>query len=165
MSCISSSKIQEQIKFLGKTLNKDLNNSQPLVFICILNGSFLFFSDLVKELNLKSEFDFIRVKSYNNQTQEKIQIIKDIEVNIAGKTVVLVDDLVDTGSTLIKLIEHLQKYNPKEIKTVTLLKRYSSKFEPNYFVFNIHHDEWFYGYGMDLNGYQRNLPDILAIEK
>ena len=165
MNHIPSDQIQEQIKFLGKNITKDLTNSSPVVFICILNGAFMFFSDLMKQIHIKSEIDFIRVKSYEAQNQQEIQIIKDIEVNIKGKTVVLVDDLIDSGNTILKLIEHLQQYNPSEIKTVSLLKRYNSKFEPNYYAFHIHHNEWFYGYGLDLNGYHRNLLDILVIEK
>lgn len=165
MNHIHADRIEEQIKFLGKTLNKDLKNSQPTVFICVLNGAFMFFTDLVKQIHVKNEIDFIKVKSYEDQKQGEIQILQDIEVNITGKTVVLVDDLVDSGNTLTKLIDHLQQYNPTQIKTVTLLKRYTSKFEPDYFAFNIHHNEWFYGYGMDLNGYHRNLLDILALEK
>jgi len=165
MNHIPSDQIQEQIKFLGKNITKDLTNSSPVVFICILNGAFMFFSDLMKQIHIKSEIDFIRVKSYEAQNQQEIQIIKDIEVNIKGKTVVLVDDLIDSGNTILKLIEHLQQYNPSEIKTVSLLKRYNSKFEPNYYAFHIHHNEWFYGYGLDLNGYHRNLLDILVLEK
>lgn len=165
MNHIYSDKIQEQVKFLGKTLNQDLKDSQPVVFICVLNGAFMFFTDLIKQIHVKNEIDFIKVKSYEDQMQGEIQILQDIEVNITGKTVVLVDDLVDSGNTLTKLIDHLQQYNPTQIKTITLLKRYTSKFEPDYFAFNIHHDEWFYGYGMDLNGNHRNLLDILALEK
>jgi len=165
MNHIPSDQIQEQIKFLGKNITKDLTNSSPVVFICILNGAFMFFSDLMKQIHIKSEIDFIRVKSYEAQNQQEIQIIKDIEVDIKGKTVVLVDDLIDSGNTILKLIEHLQQYNPSEIKTVSLLKRYNSKFEPNYYAFHIHHNEWFYGYGLDLNGYHRNLLDILVLEK
>jgi hypoxanthine phosphoribosyltransferase len=165
MSSITSNQIQDQVRFLGKSLNQDLQNTSPVVFICILNGAFMFFSDLMKQIHVKSEIDFIRVKSYKAQTQQEIQIIKDIEINIKGKTVVLVDDLIDSGNTILKLIEHLQQYNPLEIKTVSLLKRYNSKFEPNYYAFHIHHNEWFYGYGLDLNGYHRNLLDILVLEK
>ncbi len=165
MNNILNSQIQEQIKFLGKSLNHDLQNSSPVVFVCILNGAFIFFSDLMKQINIKTKVDFIRVKSYESQTQNEIQIIKDIEVDIAEKTVILVDDLVDSGNTLLKLIEHLQKFNPKEIKTVTLLKRQNSKFTPDYYAFHIHNNEWYYGYGMDLEGYNRNLSDILALEK
>jgi len=165
MGCIHSNQIQEQVKILGKTISQDLKDSSPVVFICILNGAFMFFSDLMKQTHIKSEIDFIRVKSYDFQNQNEIQIIKDIEVNIKGKIVVLVDDLIDSGNTILKLIEHLQQYNPLEIKTVSLLKRYNSKFEPNYYAFHIHHNEWFYGYGMDLEGYNRNLSDILALRK
>jgi len=165
MNHIPSDQIQEQIKFLGKNITKDLTNSSPVVFICILNGAFMFFSDLMKQIHIKSEIDFIRVKSYEAQNQQEIQIIKDIEVDIKGKTVVLVDDLIDSGNTILKLIEHLQQYNPSEIKTVSLLKRHNSKFTPNYYAFHIHHNEWFYGYGLDLNGYHRNLLDILVLEK
>ena len=88
MNHIPSDQIQEQIKFLGKNITKDLTNSSPVVFICILNGAFMFFSDLMKQIHIKSEIDFIRVKSYEAQNQQEIQIIKDIEVNIKGKTVV-----------------------------------------------------------------------------
>lgn len=163
---IHQADITEYVRVIGKRINDDwMSTNEPIVFVCVLNGSFLFFADLIRQVNLKMEVDFIRVKSYLNREQGDLVITKDIETKIKDKHVFVVDDMADSGNTLDAIIPFLQVKQPKSIQTITLLKRYNSKFTPDYCGFEIHHDEWFYGYGMDLNGYQRNLPDLLVVEK
>jgi hypoxanthine phosphoribosyltransferase len=163
---IHQADIKEYVRVIGKRINDDWKDvNEPIVFICVLNGSFLFFADLVRQINLKMEIDFIRVKSYLNREQEDLVVTKDLETKIKDKHVFVVDDIADSGNTLNAVIPFLQVKQPKSIQTVTLLKRYNSKFIPNYYGYEIHHNEWLYGYGMDLNGYQRNLPDLLVTKK
>lgn len=163
---IHQADITKYVRVIGKRINDDWKDvNEPIVFVCVLNGSFLFFADLVRQINLKMEIDFIRVKSYLNREQGDLVVTKDLETKIKGKHVFVVDDIADSGNTLNATIPFLQVKQPKSIQTVTLLKRYNSKFTPNYYGYEIHHNEWFYGYGMDLNGHQRNLPDLLVVKK
>jgi hypoxanthine phosphoribosyltransferase len=163
---IHQADITEYVRVIGKKINDDwMDKNEPIVFVCVLNGSFLFFADLVREINFKMEIDFIRVKSYLNREQGDFFITKNLETPIEGKHVFIVDDIADTGNTMGELISLFQQNNPASLQTVTLLKRHNSKFTPDYYGSEIHHDEWFYGYGMDLEGYQRNLPDLLVVKK
>jgi hypoxanthine phosphoribosyltransferase len=165
-SSITQTDIQKYVKYIAKRINNDwINTDEPIVFVCVLNGSFLFFADLVREINFKMEIDFIRVKSYLNREQGDLVVTKDLETKIKGKHVFVVDDIADSGNTLDAIIPFLQVKQPKSIQTVTFLKRYNSKFTPDYYGDEIKHDEWFYGYGMDLDGFLRNLPDLLVVEK
>jgi len=163
---IIEDEIQEKIELISKRINEDLTKVEtPIVFVCVLNGGFMFFSDLLKHINVSTEVDFIKVKSYEGQqVKGTFNITKDVEISLKGKTVVLVDDLADSGKTLTQLIEHLNTFHqPENILTVTLLKRYNSKFIPDHYCIEIKHDMWFYGYGMDLDGKNRNLPNILVV--
>lgn len=166
MKPISKRTIAREIKKLAKRIEKDHKNSdQGIVFVCILNGSFLFFADLVRDLDMKIEIDFIRVKSYLNREQGDLVITKDLETKIKGKKVFLIDDIADSGNTLKATVPFIQIKEPHSIYTVTLMKRYNSAFTPDYHGIEIEHDEWFYGYGMDLDGFYRNLGEILVVKQ
>jgi hypoxanthine phosphoribosyltransferase len=141
---------------------KHAGDETPTVFICLLNGGFMYFSDLVKKLYFNIECDFIRVKSYMDKVQGDIQITKDIESKIQGKHIYLIDDILDTGETIKYLINHFKFSKPKSISVSTLLTRESSPTLkiPTYCALTIK-DEWVYGYGMDgFKGYYRNLPTV-----
>jgi hypoxanthine phosphoribosyltransferase len=132
--------------------------------ICVLNGGVMFFSDLVRNMSTDVEFDFMRAKSYNGQDQGLIHITKDIETDIEGKTVYVVDDFYDTGNTLDAIVNHLLSFNPKSIEMITLLTRDISplpEYPLNYGF--IVQDEWVVGYGMDNNKKERNLDYIYAL--
>jgi len=150
---------------MGNAITKkhqpDMNN---VVMICLLNGGFMFFADLIREIDLNIQCDFMRVKSYNGQEQSDLQIIKDIELNIEGKHVYIVDDFFDSGNTMNSVHTHLKSYNPSSLTAVTLLKRYRCK-RPTYpFMYGPEvNKEWVYGYGMDNNDYCRNLKSIFKI--
>jgi hypoxanthine phosphoribosyltransferase len=143
---------------LKHTVNDDV------VMICVLNGGVMFFSDLVRNMSTNVELDFMRAKSYNGQDQGLIHITKDIETDIEGKTVYVVDDFYDTGNTLDAIVNHLLIFNPKSIEMITLLTRDISPL-PEYplnYGFMIQ-DEWVVGYGMDNNKKERNLDYIYAL--
>ena len=137
----------------------------PPVFICVLNGAFMFFTDLVKQIG-ECEIDFIRAKSYEGITQGTIQILKSIDLDISRKDVYLIDDIYDTGNTIKALIEHLNLSEPKSITPVTLFKKASSNHPDLIYGFELDGESWLVGYGLDDNkGLQRNLKHILGLPK
>lgn len=137
----------------------------PPVFICVLNGAFMFFTDLVKRID-ECEIDFIRAKSYMGITQTSVSISKSIEIDIARKDVYLVDDIYDTGETMKALIQHLNLSNPKSITPITLFKRWSSHNPDLIYGFELHDESWLVGYGLDdEKGLQRNLKHIVGLLK
>ena len=142
---------------------KKIQHDQHPVFICVLNGAFMFFTDLVKHMG-DCEIDFISAKSYEGTTQGEIRILKTITTNITGKDVYLVDDIYDSGNTMNFLINHLQQYNPKSITPVTLFKKYYSKNNDLIHGFELTNEHWLIGYGLDAeNGLKRNQKYITGI--
>ena len=143
---------------------EDYHNSDfPPVFICVLNGGFMFFSDLVKKYTGCCELDFIRAKSYNGRDNSGgVKISKDIEIDIQGKNIYIIEDIIDTGATIQELVLHLNQKSPNNINVITLLKRKSVDHPIYSYGFEIN-DEWVIGYGLDNNGLDRNLPDIYKL--
>ena len=159
---ITQKEIQERITELASEIEQRedrYNHDQPPVFICILNGAFMFFSDLMKQYHGLCQIDFLRAKSYNGRDNSAgVKITKDIEVAIQGKNVYI----IDSGETMKEVFLHLNSQLPKSINIVTLLKRKGSDHPMDFYGFEIN-DEWVIGYGLDNNGLQRNLPDIYKI--
>jgi hypoxanthine phosphoribosyltransferase len=146
---------------------KHYNDNIPIIFIGILNGAFMFFSDLMKEIHLDNiECDFVKVKSYEGKEKKDLIIFKNIELSLENKHVYIVDDIYDTGETINYLYNIYKNLNPKSISAITLIKRENSPVNANIELksaFTIDADEWVYGYGMDdSKGYNRNLPYILV---
>jgi len=158
-----------KIKILAKQINDEhRDDSTPVVFVCILNGGFMFFSDLVKQINIPVEIDFIRCKSYLGRKQGDLVVTKDLETKIKGKHVYLVDDIVDSGNTMKAVTKFLSVKDPKSITPVAAIYKQSGDFDK---VLHILHqptdsmfDPWYIGYGMDdENGHNRNLSTIYII--
>jgi len=165
LTLISKEKIQSRIKTLANEINKDYSKNNNLVFVCVLRGAFLFFSDLVRELNSDVDIEFIQVSSYENGTESQGLTIKSIlSNNVKNKTVFLIDDIVDTGNTLKSLSSIYKDLGATDVKTVALVCRPESKDFVDYYRFVIG-DEWIYGYGLDLQGKKRTLLDIKYIEQ
>jgi hypoxanthine phosphoribosyltransferase len=164
MILFTSKQIQEKVKTIAHHISFKHTVEDDVVMICVLNGGFMFFSDLAKEMSIDFEVDFIRAKSYNGQDQGVVHILKDIETNIEGKYVYVVDDFYDTGNTLDRILEHLSILNPKLLQIITLLTRDISPI-PDYphttgFIIQ---DQWVVGYGMDNNSKERNLDYIYTL--
>jgi hypoxanthine phosphoribosyltransferase len=160
----SEKKLSNKIKKIADIINKKEHDFPP-VFICVLNGAFMFFTDLVKHIG-ECEIDFIRVKSYVGLTQTQVSISKSIELDIARKDVYLIDDIYDTGETMKTLISHLNLNNPKSITPITLFKRWSSSNPDLIYGFEIKDETFLVGYGLDNEkGLQRNLKHIVGISK
>jgi len=162
----TQSDIQTKIDQLANQLaSKHQQDPTPIVLVCILNGGFMFFSDLVKSLYLPEfECDFLRIKSYRGTEQGEMLIVKNIETNIENKHVYLIDDIFDSGNTIKYLTGILKRNNPKSINTITLLKRKENTHAPENLQYLFELDtEWVWGYGMDdEKGFNRNLPYIVG---
>ena len=159
---IEESKIRNRIRDMAHELEEHTakyDNELPPVFICVLNGAYKFFADLVSEYHGICEIDFVRVKSYDGKNQGVIEIKKDIEVGLLGKNLYIIDDIIDSGNTMTALKEHFEKQNPNKISTISLLKRKENPYPIDLNGFEID-DEWVVGYGLDDNGLRRNLNNI-----
>ena len=154
--------ITNRIKEMARQLEEHTakyDNELPPVFICVLNGAYKFFTDLVSEYHGVCEIDFVRAKSYDGKNQGAIEIKKDIEVGLLGKNVYIIDDIIDSGNTMDTLKEHYMKDMPDRISVISLLKRKNNSYPIDLYGFEID-DEWVVGYGLDDNGLRRNLNNI-----
>lgn len=167
----SQSEIDKRIYELGAELTEaHQDDKTPVVFVCLLTGGFMFFSDLVKTiLKVDIECDFMKAKSYEGKyKQGDVKLIKDLDTPIKDKHVYIVDDIYDTGNTLKAVAEYLQTKKPRSLNVVTLIKRKSAPEEilgadTVRYGFDIN-DEWIIGYGCDdEEGYFRNHPYIYAL--
>ena len=166
---ISEKDLDIKIKILAKQIN-DVHRGDPtpVVMVCVLNGGFMFFSDLVKAITIPIEIDFIRCKSYYNRKQGDLVISKDLETKIKGKHVYLVDDILDSGNTMKAVSKFLQVKDPKSITPVVAIYKENGDFEKVYHILyqdsDSIFDPWYIGYGMDdENGHNRNLSTIYTI--
>lgn len=159
---IKEEDILKRIKALAKEMNLSLKN-EDVVFLGILNGCFMFASDLFKQIDFPCSITFLKIASYNGTNSTgKIKELIGINENIKGKTMVILEDIIDTGNTLAFIIEELKKYEPKKIITATLLHKpeiYKKNIPIEYIGFQIP-NEFVLGYGMDYNGLGRNLKEI-----
>ena len=159
--------IQSDIDLVASKINHDFANSGDVpVFVSVLNGSFMFTADLLKRITVPCEVTFVKLASYQGtSTTGKVNQLIGLNEDVTGRTLVVVEDIVDTGITLTKLYEELRNLNPKEIKVATLL------FKPDAYKGNIKLDyigrsipnEFIVGYGLDYDGLGRNLPDIYTL--
>lgn len=165
---ISREQIAARIKELAARLDADYADKNPL-FICILKGSVFFFTDLLKELTIPAEIDFMAVSSYGDgdTTSGYVKIIKDLGRPIVGRHVVIVEDLIDTGTTLSHLCELLLTRDPASLRICTLMdkpERRLSDVAVEYCGFTIP-DEFVVGYGLDYAERYRNLPEVYILSR
>lgn len=164
---IFNEKIAARIKELGKTITEETAGKRPL-FLCVLNGAFPFACDLFREVETDAEITFIRYKSYEGtQSTGNIKQIMGLSEDIKGRTVIVVEDIVDTGHTIRNLLNDLAKYEPAELKVATLLFKPESlkcDVKPDYVGFSIP-PKFIIGFGLDLDGLARNLRDIYVLKE
>lgn len=164
---IAEDEILEVIRGMATELDAEYQDDQPLV-ICVLRGAVTFMSDLVKEMSIPLEMDFMAISSYGSATKSSgvVRILKDLDEQIDGRRLIVVEDIVDSGLTLQYLLDHLGRRNPKDIRVVALVK----KDKPDAINVQVDHigfvvpDEFVVGYGLDYAGRYRNLPFIGVLD-
>ncbi|MBQ4368037.1 MAG: hypoxanthine phosphoribosyltransferase [Muribaculaceae bacterium] len=165
---ISREEIAKQVQRMALEIQRDCKDENPL-FLCVLNGAFIFAADLFRACNLPdAEITFIRFKSYEGTSSTgEVKKIMGLSESIEGRTVIIVEDIVDTGVTAQELRNLLATLNPKTVKMATLLFKPASLtvgLQPEYVGFEIP-SKFIIGYGLDLDGLARNLSDIYVLKE
>jgi len=162
---IPESEILNAVKSVANQINADLEGSNPL-FICVLNGAFMFASDLMKEVSFPCEITFIKLSSYEGiYTSGRVKEIIGLNESVVGRTVVVVEDIVDTGITVERILESLAAKGAKQIHVATFLQKPDAlqrDIKIDYIAMKIPND-FIVGYGLDYDGYGRNLKDIYTV--
>jgi hypoxanthine phosphoribosyltransferase len=162
---IRESDIIAGITNVARRISKEMEGKDPL-FLCVLNGAFMFAADLMKLVDIPCEISFIRLKSYQGtQSAGKIKEVQELCENIENRHIVVVEDIIDTGYTMKYLLEQLERQNPASIKIATLLFKpdaLKTDIKPDYAAIKIPND-FIVGYGLDYDGFGRNLRNIYKI--
>lgn len=160
---ISEAEIVAEISAMASELDAEYQNDVPLV-ICVLRGAVAFMADLTKQMTVPLEMDFMAISSYGSATKSSgvVRILKDLDEEIGGRRLIVVEDIVDSGLTLQYLLDHLSRRDPKDIRVVAMVK----KEKPDAIDVQVDRigftvpDEFVVGYGLDYKGQYRNLPYI-----
>lgn len=168
VTLLPEEKILERIKELGKQISDDYEGKLPIL-IGVLNGSFLFLSDLVKQINIHCEIDFFKLSSYGDEkiSSGNVKLIKELNADISERHIIIVEDIVDSGLSMKFILDMLQNSNPASIKIASLLVKPDSlkyKVKIDYIGFEIP-DEFVIGYGLDYAQKFRNLNSIYALSE
>lgn len=164
---LTEAEIKKRVAELGKELAEQYKGENP-IFIGVLNGAYIFLSDLMRHVEIPCEVDFLKLSSYGDEKVSSGQVtdLKDIDADIEGRNVVLVEDIVDTGLSMKYIVEKLQKKNPASIKTVTLLHKTEATHHDvqiDYVGFKIP-TLFVLGYGLDYAQEGRNLAQIYILD-
>ena len=164
---ISAKAIAARIEALSHEIEAEFADTDKLVVVGLLRGSFVFIADLVREIDLPVEVDFLEASSYGNamESSREVRILKDLRSPIEGRDVLVVEDIVDTGHTLHHVTGLLRSRNPRRLKTIALLDKPSRReapFRADWIGFEIP-DEFVVGYGIDFAQRNRNLPYIGSV--
>jgi hypoxanthine phosphoribosyltransferase len=158
--------IQKRIAEIGFEISRDFENKNPII-IGVLNGSFMFLSDLAKQINIPAEITFIKISSYSGEKSTgKVKNLIGLEVELEGRNVIIVEDIVDTGLTMLHLINRLKEENPASITLATLLHKPEAlkhKVHLDHIGFEIP-NKFVVGYGLDYDGFGRNIPEIYQLK-
>lgn len=162
---ITAAEIDQAVCQVAVSMEKDLAGKNPL-FLIVLNGAFMFASDLIKKLNFPCELSFIKLSSYTGtNTSNKVRELIGLNEDLTGRTVVVIEDIIDTGITLGDLLETIKSKNADDVKLAALLfkpKAFRKSYPIDYIGLEIPND-FIVGYGLDYDGYGRNYPDIYKI--
>lgn len=163
---ITEEQIQKKVKELGDILTNKFKN-EPVVAVCVLKGSFMFYSDLIRNINTDITCEFFGVSSYHGTTSSgEVKVTLDLANPVENRHVILVEDIIDTGLTMNYLKNAILSRKPKSLTTIALLEKPEAlkvKCEINYVGFKIPND-FVVGYGLDYEGYYRNLPYIAQVQ-
>ena len=162
---IPEERILREVERVASEINRDLEGTNPL-FLSVLNGSFMFAADLMRNLTIPSEISFVKLASYaGTSSTGKVKELVGLNDDIEGRTVVIVEDIVDTGLTMKRLIETLKGRGPKDIRVATLLvkpDKLEVELNLDYVAMKIPND-FIVGYGLDYDGLGRNYRDIYTV--
>lgn len=162
---ISAETIDASIKNIADRINADTKDENPL-FLIILNGAFMFAADLLKKVNVDCNISFVKLASYSGtQSTNVVTELIGLNENLEGRSVVIVEDIIDTGKTLDVLLKRLKEYNAGKVRIATLLfkpEAFKCDYPIDYVGMEIPND-FIVGYGLDYDGFARNLPDIYKI--
>ena len=159
---VSEEEAKEIVERLGKQISKDYEGKN-LVLVSVLKGAVVFMADLMRAIDIPLSIDFMVVSSYNKtESTGTVKIIKDLDTDLTGKDILIVEDILDTGRTLASLLQILKMRNPASLKICTFLNKPTRRevdVEADYIGFTIP-NEFVVGYGLDYLGYYRNLPYV-----
>jgi len=162
---ITEADILQRVKEIAAEISKDCKYKNPL-FLAVLNGSFMFASDLMKEITIDCEIQFIKMKSYAGmESSNKVEMLIGPTLEVSGRTVIILEDIVDTGNTIKELVKQLHLVTPNEIRICSLLlkpDKYDGEIPVDYVGFEIP-DDFVIGYGLDYDGLGRNLRQIYTV--
>lgn len=162
---IPADEILKAVHKLAARMNEDLKGQNPL-FLCVLNGSFIFAADLLKKINIDCGISFIKLASYQGTSSTgDVRTLVGLDEDINGRTIVIIEDIVDTGNTIVALVEQLTNLNPRDIKIATLLfkpEAYEKDIKIDYVALEVPND-FLVGYGLDYDGLGRNLESIYTL--
>ena len=161
----SETDIKNRVSKLAIDISESYSSKEDLIVVCVLNGSILFCSDLIKQMNENVILDTFRVKSYNKKDRCDIEVVSDLKVDVKGKKVLIVEDIVDTGQTINFIYDYIISKKPDDIRTVSFL------FKPDVYKLNINIDwvgfeipnYFVVGYGLDYDERYRNLDSIYRL--
>ncbi len=165
---IEENELQLKVAELGAKITKDYKDKN-LLLICVLKGAAIFVSDLMREIQLPLDIDFMAISSYGSNTKSSgvVRILKDLNTGIEGKDVIIVEDIIDSGLTLSYLVENLRSRGPASVEICTILdkpNRRNNNLEIKYKGFQVP-DEFVVGYGLDYDEKYRNLPYIAILKE
>lgn len=159
---INKAKVQQQVSALAEQINIDYKDKSP-VFLPILNGSFIFAADLIKQIGVPCKVSFVKVSSYAGTTSSgQLKTLIGLEESLFNQDIIIIEDIIDTGLTLQKVVQELKSLGTRSVEVVTLLRKQHARekmFDAKYVGFEIE-NEFVLGYGLDYDGYGRNLEDI-----
>lgn len=166
-SLYSEEEIIKRVNEIAAKINVDYKDKQKdgIVILSVLKGSFVFTADLIRKLNIKFDLDFISISSYGNglESSGSLKIYKDISCDIKAKHVLIVEDLIDTGVTLNKIVSLVKSRDVASVEICALLDKNKSNIKATYLGFDCI-DEFIFGYGIDMKHQYRNLPGIFCLK-
>lgn len=164
---IPSEEILEQVRRVANEINRDYEGQQPL-FLVVLNGSFIFAADLMREITLPADVSFVKLASYQGTASSgTVREVIGLNTDITGRPIIIVEDIVESGLTMAHMIATLKKQNPKSVDICTLLlkpEKLEVQLDIKYVAMEIPND-FIVGYGLDYNELGRNLKDIYTIKE
>jgi hypoxanthine phosphoribosyltransferase len=158
--------ISQRVRALSQQISSDYTNSRPVI-LGVLKGAFVFLSDLARNLTVDADIDFVQVSSYGASlvSSGSCSMKKDMNIQVTGRHVLIVDDIIDTGHTAVYLLRHVRRLKPKSVKLCCLIEKQIARAHPlsiDYAAFSIQ-DGFVVGYGLDFDEQFRGLPDIYTV--